>query len=115
MATVFNATIKRVSDQPRNSSNQATPTELNYIRIMKDSLNRGVQPSPVIYELEGKVLGYYPILTNAMCLQCHGKPGIDIMPKTSSMLATLYPNDQATGYDINQLRGIWVVTMEKEK
>jgi hypothetical protein len=55
---------------------------------------------------------YYPILTNAMCLQCHGKPEEDIKPSTLSKLHMLYPQDKGVGYEENELRGIWVVEME---
>ena len=33
--------------------------------------------------------------------------------KTLAKINQLYPNDKATGYDVNQLRGIWVVEMTK--
>jgi hypothetical protein len=49
-----------------------------------------------------------------MCLQCHGKPGTDISEATTAKLRQLYPNDKATGYGINELRGIWVVEMNKK-
>jgi Protein of unknown function (DUF3365) len=58
--------------------------------------------------------GYYPILTNAMCLQCHGKPNVDISITTLDKIHALYPDDRATGYVVNELRGLWVVEMDKK-
>ena len=59
--------------------------------------------------------GYYPITTQAMCLQCHGNPESDIAPETLSAIERFYPEDLATGYGENELRGIWVVEMAKVK
>ncbi len=43
-----------------------------------------------------------PIKTEAICLVCHGK---SLAPEISQTLKTLYPNDQATGYDLGEIRG----------
>ena len=48
-----------------------------------------------------------------MCLQCHGKPNQDIKRPTLNSLANLYPEDKATGYSINQVRGIWSISFDK--
>jgi hypothetical protein len=58
-------------------------------------------------------VGYYPIVTNAMCLQCHGTEGVDISPSTQAVIDRQYPDDQATGYGEKQLRGLFVVTMNR--
>lgn len=44
------------------------------------------------------------IPTQAMCLQCHGKTD-DIKPSAKALLQQLYPNDQAIGYAVGQVRG----------
>jgi len=59
------------------------------------------------------VIGYYPIVTNKMCMQCHGNPEMDIDTKTFEIIKKRYPDDKAIGYTINELRGIWVIEMEK--
>ena len=66
-----------------------------------------------VSEINGKMVGYYPIVTNQMCLQCHGKAYKDINDATLNKINKLYPNDQATGYLENELRGIFVVEMNK--
>jgi len=48
-----------------------------------------------------------------MCMQCHGKANEEILPETLTKLTKFYPADKAQGYDINELRGIWVVEMNK--
>ena len=65
---------------------------------------------PKFTESDGETKGYFPIETNAACLQCHGSKDLDIKPKVLKKIAQLYPKDQATGYKEHQLRGIFVVT-----
>ena len=72
MSKVFKATIKRVSDKPRNPNNQANETELTFIDDLKNTLLNGKKPTPKVVEKDGKMIGYYAIETNKMCLQCHG-------------------------------------------
>jgi mono/diheme cytochrome c family protein len=110
----FNVRIKRVSDQPRNTSNQANAKELAYIKNSKRALSNGGSIEPQMHELNGEMVGYYPIITNGMCLQCHGIPEQQIKPKTLRNIQALYPSDLAIGYAENELRGIWVVNMDGE-
>ncbi len=107
--------IKRVSDKNRNPNNQANPTELAYIESTKTRLKAGQKIGGQITDLGDKVVGYYPITTNAMCLQCHGKPEQNISTSTAKKIQSLYPEDLATGYDVNELRGIWVIEMPKDQ
>lgn len=113
MSQVLGAQIKRVSDQPRNPNNLANEAELSYIKQWKDAHANGADFPPMITEVDQKMIGYYPITTNAMCLQCHGAEGKDINSATLAKIQKLYPKDKATGYDINELRGVFVVEMNK--
>lgn len=61
-----------------------------------------------------EVYFYYPIVTNTMCLQCHGTPNKEITTSVLETLTALYPQDKATGYDIEQLRGMWRIQFVKE-
>jgi hypothetical protein len=114
IAISLNAKIKRVSDHPRNTNNQANAQELDFINTLKANLAKGEKPTPKMAEINGKMVGYYPILTNGMCLQCHGNKQSDLTPGTVNKLAKLYPSDQATGYGDNQIRGLFVVEMDKK-
>jgi mono/diheme cytochrome c family protein len=112
MSTALNANIKRVSDKNRNPANTANADELAFIENAKSLLAGGQKISPKIIEKGDKVVGYYPILTDKMCLQCHGQPTQDIQSATLARIKTLYPQDKAFGYSENELRGIWVVEMK---
>ncbi|MFD1553448.1 cytochrome c family protein [Putridiphycobacter roseus] len=111
MSNALNAHIKRVSDKPRNANAQANAKEAVIIQQFKNTLKEGKAITGVLAETENSKIGYYPILTNQMCLQCHGVPNTQIEDKTLRKINTLYPTDKAVGYGINELRGIWVVEM----
>lgn len=114
MSEVAGLSIRRVSDRPRNAQNQANEWELAYIKAANTQLGQGQEPKPSVQEIAGEMVGYYPITTNKMCLQCHGKPE-DIQPATLQRIKTLYPTDKATGYGADELRGIFVVKMPKRE
>ena len=111
IAEVHDAKIRRVTDRPRNPANQANETELAYINMLKIKEEKQEVLPPSILIVDGKMTGYYPIQTARMCIQCHGTIGTDILPETASKLHLLYPEDKATGYSENQLRGLFVVEM----
>ena len=113
MSIAFNASIKRVSDKPRNPINMANDNETAFINELKQKISKGEKMTPKFTESDGKITGYFPIETNAMCLQCHGSKDLDIKPNVLKKIAQLYPKDQATGYKENQIRGIFVVTQNK--
>ena len=113
MAVVHNASIKRVSDKPRNPKNKANSEELEYIKTFKTLVADEKEISPIVKETEDDVNVYYPIVTNSMCLQCHGKPETNIKPDVLKTLTLLYPEDKAKGYSENQVRGIWNVSFKK--
>ncbi len=113
MALAFNARLKRVSDQNRNPNNKANEAELAYINQVKTTISEGKMAKPQLTKSGDKRIGYYPIFTDKRCMQCHGSPESDISPSTLSKINDLYPDDQAKGYQPEQLRGIWVVEMDK--
>ncbi|MDH7912768.1 DUF3365 domain-containing protein [Winogradskyella sp. SYSU M77433] len=113
MATVYNAKIKRVSDKPRNKKNTANTEEVEYIKAFKTQLANNVEIEPLVKEEGEEVHVYSPIVTNTMCLQCHGKPNENIKPEILKTLTLLYPDDKAIGYSENQVRGIWNVSFSK--
>lgn len=114
MAVKFNATIKRVSDKPRNPENLANEKELTIINKYKKRVAAKTDIEPITETINRNTQFYYPIVTNSMCLQCHGKPNKQIKPTTLEKLAELYPNDKAKGYDVNAVRGIWSITFKNE-
>lgn len=113
MSMELGASLKRVSDKNRNPSNAAGKNELAYITRAKETLKNGEMIAPQVTVNGNKATAYYPILTNSLCLQCHGNANEQVLPETLAALQKHYPNDLATGYGENELRGIWVVEMDR--
>jgi cytochrome c553 len=113
MSQIHHVQIQRVSDRPRNPENRANENELKHIQSFKDMVANQQTTSPILEELDGEVHFYMPIMTNNMCMQCHGQQVDQVKPGTLAKIATLYPTDEATGYDENQVRGIWSITWDK--
>jgi cytochrome c553 len=114
MSALYNAKIKRVSDKPRNPNNLANQEELAQIYFFKSQLAAKNEIEPVTSLDGNNVQFYYPIITNGMCLQCHGEKSKQIKEGSLDKLAELYPSDKATGYGENEVRGIWSIVFEKD-
>src|SRR5690554_4001 len=114
MSVVYNAKNKRVSDKPRNPENKANTKELQHIESFKKVLAANEEPKPILEEYEDVVNFYYLITTNSMCLQCHGTPNKELDTEAYKTIKALYPKDMAIGYDVNEVRGIWSITFNKE-
>jgi len=112
MAKFHQVVIRRVSDQPRNADNQANNEELKHIQTFKTLLANNEETKPIVVENGGDVYFYAPIKTNDMCLQCHGEKGKDIEKSVLDIIQSKYPDDKATGYKGNQIRGIWSIKMQ---
>lgn len=113
MAQYYTAGIRRVSDKPRNPGNQANAEELKYIELFKKQVAAGQEALPIVLERQGIAQFYYPIVTNSMCLQCHGK-STELKPEVAQKIRSLYPADKATGYSENEVRGIWSVELRNK-
>ncbi|WP_405382841.1 DUF3365 domain-containing protein [Maribacter sp. LLG6340-A2] len=115
MAIVHHAKIKRVSDKPRNTNNQANKKELEYIESFKSKIKNNESYEPILTTENGNTQFYLPIVTNTMCLNCHGVPEKNIDPKVTHLLQEKYPNDKAIGYKENEVRGIWSISFNNEQ
>jgi len=105
----YGTDVKRVSDKNRNSNNAPTETELAVLADFKAMLEAGEPLSPkVAIDADGKKHYYAPIFTGGLCLNCHGNPK-NMQPELVSLIDSLYPNDKAKNYAVDELRGIWSV------
>ncbi len=112
MANAHHALISRVTDRPRNQNNLLADNEVPTLNLFKQKASDGVEQDPVLREENGKTYFYFPIMTNSMCMQCHGKPGTDIENSTLAAIKAKYPEDKATGYGVNEVRGMWKVVFD---
>ncbi len=114
MSEVQQVSVRRVSDKPRNPANTADAKSTAHIAYFQALLNQGRTDLPPVTEQIGhEVTVYVPIITNTMCLACHGNPASDIDEPTLARIQSLYPADQATGYAENQVRGLFLVSWEE--
>ncbi len=113
IARVHGVTITRITDRPRNSANRANAREAQVMEMVRFSLSKETPPDWLRLSESGKTYYYFPIITNELCLQCHGAPGQQVTPEVGARLAERYPNDEALGYGPNQLRGLWKVSLNQ--
>lgn len=117
LANEFGATIKRVSNKPRNPSN--APDELetllldSYLYNVENDLplEDNVQKIDENYLLYTKPI----VISSGVCLQCHGKPGEDITEENYTQINSLYPEDKAIGYSLGDFRGIWSIKLSQKE
>lgn len=98
--------VYRVSDKNRNPDNAPNEEELKVIEQYKQQLLAGEQLKPQKTDTHY----YAPLVTNAMCLQCHGDKTNNIKPEVASLISEKYPDDKAFGYKENEVRGLVVIT-----
>jgi hypothetical protein len=105
------ANLRRVSHKARNPKNKADATELEILNAYRAAMKAGKAPEPQFRKhADGSETFFAPIvLANPLCLKCHGTPGTDIDAQTLAALRRLYPQDEATGFKLGELRGLWRV------
>lgn len=103
----FDVKISRITDKTRNPDNGLkTDTDKEVFRLFKENPDLKY----TIEESEGNAVFYKRIdMALPACIQCHGKPDSDISPGTLALLNEKYPDDQATGYELNDFRGLWKI------
>jgi hypothetical protein len=114
VAREHNARVSRVSDQRRNPKNAANDQEMEYISYYKQALKNNEDWSPKVISSNDSYTYYTPILTQPLCLNCHGDPETDIKEETLARLQSDYPQDQAVGYGLGEVRGMWKIEWSKD-
>ena len=112
MVSHYETFIQRVSDKPRNPNNKANNSENELIAEYAARLKAGENAMPKLIDENGVTYFYAPIVTNQMCLQCHGELNKTLQSETYAAITKLYPNDAAIGYAENQVRGLFKVEIK---
>ncbi len=101
--------IGRTSHRLRNPANAPEPwMEPLLAAYVADSADR----APHTVRIDERTMGYVePIVAQEMCLACHGK---NVDAAVATALAERYPEDQATGFEAGELRGMFWVTVPVE-
>ena len=106
------ARVGRTALRVRNPSNAADGIERSVLEQFATDLGSGPMDRPleVAFEIrrgdavERRYMRAIP--TDALCLTCHGKT---LAPDLAAAIARSYPGDQATGFELGQLRGAFSV------
>lgn len=102
----FGVDVGRTSHKLRNPKN-TPPTFMKPIVEAR-------YPQPVALEgPDGEIGWSFPLRLGPICANCHGKDD-KIAPGVNERVAELYPEDEATGFEVGELRGwIWAISKPK--
>lgn len=101
-----NVTLRRVSDRPRNPDHVPSELEARALEAWRARMDAGEAIGPVLYQKPEGMLLLKPIaIQKTLCLNCHGGRGEEISAETMAAIQAAYPEDQATGYSMGDLRG----------
>ena len=106
------ARVGRTALRVRNPSNAPDDLERTVLEQFAADLGSGPidRPLEAVFEIrrgdavERRYMRAIP--TDALCLTCHGQT---IAPELAAAIARDYPKDQATGFELGQLRGAFSV------
>lgn len=107
LARAHQVSIRRVSNKNRNPRNEANKMEEFLIKGFGIDLGEGKELTPKLVLKDDTILFYKPIITQPLCLTCHGTPERELAFRTDTLIRKLYPHDKAIGYQNNQVRGLW--------
>lgn len=111
----FGVKIKRTSLQVRNIANEPDSVERALLENLQKVAFAGAQPSPLILDINKDYFRYVsPIMIKPLCLNCHGmRERGDIPEVVQKEINERYPLDKAYDYNLNELRGAWMVMLPK--
>lgn len=104
--------IGRTSLKVRNESNAPDEWERNVLHQFEKRKAAGenlktMEYSETVKEGDKSVYRYMkPIPTAGLCVKCHG---VNLGDEVSEKVKLLYPNDQATGFNVGDIRGAFTL------
>jgi hypothetical protein len=106
--------LSRVTHKARNPANKAGEAELAVLRQFQSELAAQRTPAPALVTNASQAVSVYVpiVLSNPLCLTCHGQPGAELPTEVHATIRKLYPEDQATGFALGDLRGAWRVDFQ---
>jgi hypothetical protein len=107
------AEVGRTALRVRNPANAPDDLQREVLEQFRAELASGKFTGPLeaVFEInrgpgiERRFMRAIP--TEALCLTCHGQ---SLAPELAAAIARDYPGDQATGFELGQLRGAFTVT-----
>ena len=105
--------LARTSLKVRNPNNAPDKWETKILKSFQDRRSNGEDPKKMVFsqtiDVNNQQTFRYmqAIPTGGVCLACHGE---QISPEVSQKLQQLYPQDQATGFKIGDIRGAFTIS-----
>jgi len=112
MSSLLNTSISRISDKARNPQNRANAYQRKILSEYQAELDAGDELGVKFGQEENQKFAFYPILTNPMCLQCHGVSGESLDPDFEQHILSFYPEDSARAYGAGEIRGMWLIPLD---
>jgi hypothetical protein len=106
----YNATVRRTSLKIRNPKDAPTAEERQMLEQYQATHAAGGALKPKIIQQGENIAFYAPIGIQPLCLKCHGKIGENIADADYNTIKSLYPTDEAIGYQEGDLRGMWSIS-----
>lgn len=106
LARVLQASLTWVSARPRNPSNHAALSAPDLDPA--DTARQVARPGTEEFTYQRPV-----VLSDALCLRCHGAVGQDVTAADYALIQKQYPQDQATGYRLGQRMGVWRASLKR--
>jgi len=95
-------TVARTSHRLRNPDN--APPEWARAIVEQGADTKAEEASQHVVDLGDRIGVIRPIGTLGMCTTCHGAEA-EMEPELVERIAESYPNDEATGFEVGDLRG----------
>ncbi len=110
LSEAYDVKIRRTSLQARNPGNKPTEEEKEILEGYMELHKQGDTLRPAVHRIgKDKVLFTAPIMVQPLCLNCHGEIGKSLQEKNYEIIRKHYPEDQATGYQMGDFRGMWSI------
>jgi hypothetical protein len=108
------ATVGRTSLKLRNPANRPDAHERKVLEEFAATVAAGAGgPPPARLDTleDGRLRFMSAIIVQPPCLACHGEA---LAPPVAEAIDALYPDDQARGYQVGELRGAFTITWPAE-
>ena len=106
------AKVRRTSLKTRNENNAPDATDIAVMQAYVEAIEaKTFSPKDIKIIEEGNTTRVYkPLLTDGVCLKCHGE---NVSKELTDMIKESYPQDQAIGFKEGELRGVIVAEIKK--
>ncbi len=113
LSITYGAHIRRTTDRVRASHDRPDAEEARFLNTMLDAWKAGATAAdfPARAVVQGDSIAYYQaiFINSPACLKCHGTAGGSLDASALALINERYPDDQATGYELGDLRGMWSI------